>query len=160
MDEQQFEASLSLLMDQMDQPAADAREIFAKLQAHLNQLRATGMPLPEDLVEMERRMGKELADRAPSAHPPAQPTVQVDNDRVRVTEWQFRPGAATGWHRHEFDYVVVPMTTGRLLARTEANDIEMELVAGQSYFRQAGVEHDIININDHEFKFVEVEVKK
>ena len=33
----------------------------------------------------------------------AVPTVQVDNDRVRVTEWRFAPGAATGWHRHEFD---------------------------------------------------------
>ena len=43
----------------------------------------------------------------------AVPTVQVDNDRVRVTEWRFAPGTATGWHRHEFDYVVVPMTTAR-----------------------------------------------
>ena len=44
----------------------------------------------------------------------ARPTVQVDNDRVRVTEWRFASGAATGWHRHEHDYVIVPMTTGRL----------------------------------------------
>ena len=39
-------------------------------------------------------------------------TVKIDNERVRVTEWRFAPGAATGWHRHELDYVVVPMTTG------------------------------------------------
>ncbi|PWT74605.1 MAG: cupin, partial [Proteobacteria bacterium] len=44
----------------------------------------------------------------------AQPNVQIDNETVRVTEWRFAPGAATGWHRHEYDYVVVPMTTGKL----------------------------------------------
>ena len=42
----------------------------------------------------------------------AVPTLQIDNDRVRVIEWRFPPGASTGWHRHEYDYVVVPMTTG------------------------------------------------
>ena len=42
------------------------------------------------------------------------PTVFIDNERVRVTEWRFAPGAATGWHRHEMDYVVVPMADGVL----------------------------------------------
>ena len=45
----------------------------------------------------------------------AEPTVQLENETVRVTEWRFAAGAATGYHRHEYDYVVVPMTTGRLL---------------------------------------------
>ena len=44
----------------------------------------------------------------------AVPTVQIDNDRTRVTEWRFAPGAATGFHRHEYDYVIVPGTTGKL----------------------------------------------
>jgi quercetin dioxygenase-like cupin family protein len=55
-----------------------------------------------------------------SAPSSAVATVQVDNERVRVTEWRFAPGAATGWHRHELDYVVVPMTTGRLRIDTGA----------------------------------------
>ena len=38
----------------------------------------------------------------------------IDNERVRVSEWRFAPGAATGWHRHEMDYVVVPMVDGEL----------------------------------------------
>ena len=38
----------------------------------------------------------------------------IDNERVRVTEWRFAPGAATGWHRHAMDYVVVPMLDGEL----------------------------------------------
>ena len=89
----------------------------------------------------------------------ALPTVQVDNDRVRVTEWRFAPGAATGWQRHEFDYVVVPMTTGKLLLKEGDGERYAELTAGVSYSREVGVEHNVINANDYEFVFVEVEMK-
>ena len=50
---------------------------------------------------------------------PAIPTVQLENDRVIVTEWKFAPGAETTWHRHEYDYVVVPQTNGKLNIETE-----------------------------------------
>ena len=89
----------------------------------------------------------------------AVPTVQVDNDRVRVTEWRFAPGAATGWHRHEFDYVVIPLTTGKLLLKEGDGERYAELTAGVSYSREVGVEHNVINANDYEFVFVEVEMK-
>ena len=89
----------------------------------------------------------------------AVPTVQVDNDSVRVTEWRFAPGAATGWHRHEFDYVVVPMTTGKLLLKEGDGERYAELTAGVSYSREVGVEHNVINANDYEFVFIEVEMK-
>lgn len=90
----------------------------------------------------------------------AVPTVQVDNDRVRVTEWRFAPGAATGWHRHEYDYVVVPRTTGTLkIVDGDGNETLAELTAGVSYYRSAGVEHDVINASGGEFVFVEVEMK-
>ena len=89
----------------------------------------------------------------------ARPTVQVDNERVRVTEWRFAPGAATGWHRHEHDYVVVPMATGRLRIVTAQDETTAELASGQAYFRVAGAEHDVVNANPHEFVFVEIEVK-
>ena len=90
----------------------------------------------------------------------ARSTVQIDNEHARVTEWRFAPGDATGWHRHQYDYVVVPMSTGTLRLKTVDGIIESELVAGQSYFRNIGVEHDVININDHEFVFVEIEFKR
>ena len=89
----------------------------------------------------------------------AVPTVQIDDALVRVTEWRFAPGAATGWHRHEYPYVVVPMTTGTLAITGAAGATEAELVAGRSYARQAGVEHDVRNANPFEFVFVEIEVK-
>lgn len=92
--------------------------------------------------------------------PRARSTVQVDDNRVRVTEWRFPPGAATGFHRHEMDYVVVPMTTGRLLLQTSNGESTANLTAGQAYAKQAGVEHDVINANEYDFVFVEVEIKK
>ncbi len=90
----------------------------------------------------------------------ALPSVQADNDRVRVTEWRFAKGAATGFHRHEYDYVIVPGTTGKLkIVDAEGNEAFADLTAGQSYFRKAGVEHDVINAHDDEFVFVEIEIK-
>jgi quercetin dioxygenase-like cupin family protein len=90
----------------------------------------------------------------------AQPTVRIDNERVRVTEWRFPPGSATGWHRHAYDYVVVPMTTGPLHLVDANGETQVgELATGQPYYRKAGVEHDVINPNDFEFVFIEVETK-
>ena len=90
----------------------------------------------------------------------AQPTVQIDNETVRVTEWRFAPGAATGYHRHAYDYVVVPMTTGRLKLDEPGGTRYADLTAGQSYTRSAGVEHDVINANEFPFVFVEIEIKR
>jgi beta-alanine degradation protein BauB len=94
-----------------------------------------------------------------AAELPAVPTVQIDDTNVRVTEWRFAPGANTGWHRHEYPYVVVPMTTGRLAITGPAGDSTADLVAGRSYTRAAGVEHDVRNANEFEFVFIEIEIK-
>jgi beta-alanine degradation protein BauB len=91
--------------------------------------------------------------------PLAVSTTQVENDRFIVTEWRFAPGAHTGWHRHAHDYVVVPMTTGRLTLESSHGPAVAELATGHAYARQAGVEHDVINDNPHEFVFVEIEAK-
>lgn len=42
--------------------------------------------------------------------PAATSHVLVDDERVRVTRFDFAPGAETGWHRHDMDYVVTPVT--------------------------------------------------
>jgi len=90
----------------------------------------------------------------------AKSTIFIDNERTRVTEWRFAPGASTGWHRHEYDYVVVPLLDGMLKLST-GNDESMiaELSAGVPYFREVGVEHDVTNVNDFEYAFIEVEFK-
>ena len=91
--------------------------------------------------------------------PEAKSTLLIDNERVRVTEWRFEPGAATTWHRHQMDYVVLPMTSGVLRAELLHGAIDMELQVGVPYYREAGVEHDVINANDFEFVFIETELK-
>ena len=87
------------------------------------------------------------------------PTLQVDNERVIVTRWTFAPGAETGDHVHAHDYVVVPLTSGTLRLVEPEGTRDVALTAGVSYARQAGVAHNVINANDFEFSFVEIELK-
>ncbi|MBP6901363.1 MAG: cupin domain-containing protein [Burkholderiaceae bacterium] len=87
------------------------------------------------------------------------PTLQVDNHRVIVTKWTFAPGAETGDHVHGHDYVVVPLTNGKLRLVEPGGVRDVELTVGASYARLTGVAHNVININDHEFAFVEIELK-
>ncbi len=39
----------------------------------------------------------------------------IDDARVRVTRFDFVPGAETGWHRHGFDYVITAITDCHML---------------------------------------------
>jgi beta-alanine degradation protein BauB len=91
---------------------------------------------------------------------PAKPTVQTEGPEVRVTEWRLPPGGGTGHHRHEYDYVVVPMTDGELTVVAAPGTTQAPITAGQSYFRKAGVEHDVQNRTGREIVFIEIEVKR
>ena len=83
---------------------------------------------------------------------------QIDNGRARVTRHEMAPGAHTGFHRHEYDYVIVPVTDGVMRVVEQGSETIAELEAGVSYFRPAGVEHDVINGGDRALVFVEVEL--
>jgi len=90
----------------------------------------------------------------------AVPTIQLENEHLRVTEWRFAPGAATGYHRHAHDYVVVPVVDGVLeLVGPDGSRSRARLEQGKSYFRNAGVEHDVINAGGGVMSFVEIELK-
>ena len=90
----------------------------------------------------------------------AKSTIFIDNERTRVTEWRFAPGASPGWNRHAYDYVVVPLLDGKLeLSVGDDESHVAELSAGVPYFRQVGVEHDVTNVNAFEYAFIEVEFK-
>ncbi|WP_436639808.1 cupin domain-containing protein [Microbaculum sp. FT89] len=91
--------------------------------------------------------------------PKATPTVRIDDGRVKATEWAFEPGAETGWHRHEHDYVVVPLVSGRLLIEMpDGNATTAELTEGIPYARKVGVEHNVVNDGSGEMRFLEVEI--
>lgn len=90
----------------------------------------------------------------------ATPTVQIENDAIRVTRWDFaKKGDNTGWHRHGHDYVVVPLFDGALdIKGPDGKITQAPMQMGVSYARQAGVEHDVINANDYPVAFVEIEL--
>ncbi len=74
----------------------------------------------------------------------AKSEVQVDTPEVRVTEWRLAPGSATG-------QMTIVAPNGE---RSKA-----QLGLGKSYFRKAGVEHDVLNETADEIVFLEVELK-
>jgi len=59
-------AQISLLVTQMENQPEDKHELYQQLRERLNEIRATGMPVPEDLVRMEEELEAEFAGRAPS----------------------------------------------------------------------------------------------
>lgn len=83
----------------------------------------------------------------------------LENARARVTEWKFdKRGDTTGWHRHEHDYLIVPLFDGQLEEILPDGKSQMARIAyGAPYFREAGVEHEIRNANDFGCGFIEIE---
>ncbi len=66
-----------------------------------------------------------------------------------------RPGGIATAH----DYVVVPMLDGKLLLEEPNGSSRIaELRTHVPYERRAGVEHNVINANDYEFAFLEIEI--
>lgn len=53
-------AELNLLMEQFDRESDDLHEVHFKVREIMNQLRAMGEPIPEDLVRFERELATEV----------------------------------------------------------------------------------------------------
>ena len=53
-------AEISLLASQMENEPKDKHELYLQLREKLNEMRATGMPLPKDLVRLEHRLEAEF----------------------------------------------------------------------------------------------------
>ena len=83
----------------------------------------------------------------------------VDNARVRITRFTWPPGAETGWHRHEYDYVIVPYEDCRVRVESAGGVIDAAMQRDAPYFRDKGVEHNVINIMDRPFTLIEIEIK-
>ena len=87
-------------------------------------------------------------------------TQMIDDARVRVTRFDFSPGAETGWHRHGFDYVITAVTDCHMLLEEPGGASRRALVpAGTAYRRTEGVEHNVVNEGPMPMSFVEVELK-
>jgi len=84
----------------------------------------------------------------------------VDDDLVRVTRFDFAPGAETGWHRHGMNYVIVAVTDCEMLIEEPGGGtIHVTVRAGTAYRRDEGVEHNVVNAGNARMSFVETELK-
>ena len=85
--------------------------------------------------------------------------VQLDCDRFLITKWVFSPNSETGWHRHNYDYIVVPLSDGQLSLEADKGEKDLILKRGGSYSRKKGVEHNVINKSLAEVSFIGIELK-
>ena len=87
------------------------------------------------------------------------PTVIIDNKRTRITKWHFKNHwDNTGWHRHQYDYIVTPLFDGKLEINIGSGENTNALMQnGIPYSQEVGAEHDVINGNVFECAFIEIE---
>lgn len=55
-----LKAELALLLNQMENQPEDRHELYLQIREKLNEMRAFGMPLPGDLVRLERELEAEF----------------------------------------------------------------------------------------------------
>ena len=56
-----LKAELALLINQMENQPEDRHELYLQIRERLNEMRAFGMPLPEDLVKFEEQLEAQFA---------------------------------------------------------------------------------------------------
>lgn len=61
MDMAELEAELNLLLTQMENLPEDRHEFYLQLREKLSEIRAFGMPVPEDLLRLEKELEEEFA---------------------------------------------------------------------------------------------------
>ena len=92
--------------------------------------------------------------------PQATATVLLEDARLRVTRYDFAPGAETGWHVHAMEYVITTVTDCTLVLELPGGETACsEVPAGSAYTRPKGTEHNVINGGAGPMSFVEVELK-
>ncbi len=57
---EELQAQINLLVSQINNQPEDVHELYELLHQKLNELRGTGQPLPQDLLELEKKMLKEF----------------------------------------------------------------------------------------------------
>ncbi len=56
-----LKAELALLINQMENQPEDRHELYLQIRERLNEMRAFGMPLPEDLVKCWEQLEAQFA---------------------------------------------------------------------------------------------------
>jgi len=58
MDAKDLQAEVSILLDEMEGEQGDRHEVYLRVRQLLSNLRAVGMPAPDDLVRLEAELEK------------------------------------------------------------------------------------------------------
>ena len=58
-----MKAAIALLLEQMANQPEDAHEIQESLREKLSEMRALGLPLPQDLIELEAHLERDLTPK-------------------------------------------------------------------------------------------------
>ncbi len=69
---EQFRIQVAMLMDEIAQNPTDAHQFQERLRETLMEMRAMGLPLPDDLVEVEEYLEESLEEGVPQAEDDAQ----------------------------------------------------------------------------------------
>ena len=64
MDQDEYEATLSLLFGEIEGDQCERHEIFMRLQQMLATMRAESLPVPEDLEKMEKTLAAKFEAEA------------------------------------------------------------------------------------------------
>ena len=62
---EQLKAQIGMLLGAMTNPPEDVHELYEQIHQELNQLRATGMALPADLVALEEKLRAAFPEAPP-----------------------------------------------------------------------------------------------
>jgi hypothetical protein len=65
---ERLQAEIALLLTAIKEQPHDKHELHLEIMQKLNELKAYGMPLPEDLVELERHLEREFAAEQRARH--------------------------------------------------------------------------------------------
>ncbi|WP_072396506.1 hypothetical protein [Hyphomicrobium sp. CS1GBMeth3] len=60
-------AEIGVLLTRMQNEPEDAHELYLQLWEKLNELKAYGLPIPEDLKELEEALSSDLDEPSPPA---------------------------------------------------------------------------------------------
>jgi hypothetical protein len=65
---EEFKARIALLLDEIARRPEDAHELQERVREQLEELKGMGMPLPADLVELERALEADLRQGVQDRH--------------------------------------------------------------------------------------------
>lgn len=107
-------------------------------------------------TKLVEKTASEAADR-----PIASYETLLDNDTTCITLFTIKPGEQTGWHCHEYDYVAVQQSEGRLhFDYADGSEREIDYTPGVAMPVSAPVEHNATNVGDVDIIALEIEYKK